>query len=139
MDPVSATTHGDRGTGGRWTGCGARADWTTAPECTHAVRVPQRPPIGVGYLQVPGAELEELTSLSTSETVAGSGLVTEGVIDLRSAGLQFTVTPIGDGPLLMVADDGRTTRFLRSCCTFTAADGRRGLGWVEWNHNQGRV
>ena len=120
-----------------WVWAAGRLDDGTRVHATH-VRVPRRPPIGVGYVQVPGAELEEVSSLVTSETAADSGLVTEACIDVASAGLELAVTPVADGPLMMVADDGRVTRFLRSCCRFTAGDGRSGLGWVEWNHNQGR-
>ncbi len=120
-----------------WVWSAGRLDDGTRVHATH-VHVPRRPSMGVGYVQVPGAELEEVSSLVTSETTAESGLVTEASIELPSAGLKLAVAPIADGPLLMVADDGRTTSFLRSCCTFTAGDGRRGLGWVEWNHNHGR-
>jgi hypothetical protein len=120
-----------------WVWSAGRLDDGTRVHATH-VRLPRRPSMGVGYVQVPGADLEEVSSLVTSETTANSGLVTAASIELPSAGLKLTVTPIADGPLLMVADDGRTTSFLRSCCTFTADDGRRGLGWAEWNHNHGR-
>ena len=30
------------------------------------------------------------------------------------------------------APDGRVSRFPRSLCRFTEADGRRGVGWTEW-------
>jgi hypothetical protein len=91
----------------------------------------------MGYVQVPGAELQELQAMHTSESTGEAGLVADATIDLRPDGPTLTLTPLGDGPLLMSADDGRTTHFLRSSCVFTAADGRSGLGWVEWNHNQG--
>jgi hypothetical protein len=119
-----------------WVWSAGRLDDGTRVHATD-VRLPGRPTIGMGYVQAPGAELQELDAMHTSETTAESGLVAEGVLDLHSADLALTVTPLGDGPLLMAADDGRTTHFLRSSCVFEAADGRRGLGWVEWNHNQG--
>jgi hypothetical protein len=118
-----------------WVWSAGRLDDGTRVHATH-VRLPGRPPIGMGYVQTPGAELEELDAMHTSETTGDAGLVEVGVIDLQSAGLELTVTPLGDGPLLMAADDGRTTHFLRSSCRFATADGRTGLGWVEWNHNQ---
>jgi aminoglycoside phosphotransferase (APT) family kinase protein len=121
-----------------WMWSAGRLEDGTRVHATH-VRLPGRPPIGMGYVQAPGAALEELGAMRTSESTDASGLVVDATIDLESAGLQLMITPIGDGPLLMTADDGRTTRFLRSSCAFEAADGRRGLGWVEWNHNQGRA
>ena len=121
-----------------WVWSAGRLDDGTRVHATD-VRLPGRPSIGMGYLQAPGAELQELDAMHTSETTADSGMVTAGLLDLQSAGLQVTVTALGHGPLLMTADDGRTTRFLRSSCTFETPDGRRGLGWVEWNHNQGRA
>jgi hypothetical protein len=71
----------------------------------------------------------------------GTGSVTE---DLDSEGfartatitmdeLVVTVDPIGFGPLLLTAPDGRVGRFPRAAARFTAADGRTGLGWIEWN------
>ncbi len=93
----------------------------------------------MGYVQSPGRVLHELIGGSSAETTAPSGLVTAGEIDLPSAGLELEVTPLADGPLLIVADDGRTSLFRRSCCHVRASDGRRGLGWFEWNHNQGRA
>jgi hypothetical protein len=32
--------------------------------------------------------------------------------------------------------DGRVTHFQRAMAAFTTADGRRGVGWIEWNINQ---
>ena len=40
------------------------------------------------------------------------------------------------GPILLEAPDGRVTHFVRAMCRVTAADGRTGSGWVEWNRNQ---
>ena len=37
------------------------------------------------------------------------------------------------GPLLLTAPDGRISRFPRAAARFDAADGRSGLGWIEWN------
>jgi hypothetical protein len=33
----------------------------------------------------------------------------------------------------MDAEDGRVSLFPRATCRVATADGRRGIGWVEWN------
>ena len=50
--------------------------------------------------------------------------------------LELTLEPLAYGPVLLVAPDGRVSHFVRAMCRIEAADGRRGLGWVEWNRNQ---
>lgn len=40
-------------------------------------------------------------------------------------------------PLLLVADDGRRTRFARALCRYRTPDGRRGSGWTEYNWPEG--
>jgi hypothetical protein len=44
--------------------------------------------------------------------------------------------PVAFSPVLLEADDGRVSRFPRAWCRFTAADGRQGHGWTEWNQPQ---
>jgi hypothetical protein len=50
--------------------------------------------------------------------------------------LRLDVEPVGMAPILLTADDGRVSRFPRSLCRFTEADGRHGFGWTEWNQPQ---
>ena len=45
-------------------------------------------------------------------------------------------TPIAFGPLLLVDPEGKRAHFNRAATRFTAADGRTGLGWIEWNQVQ---
>ena len=47
--------------------------------------------------------------------------------------VSFTTEPIGHGPILLVAPDGRLTRFPRALCRYTTSDGRTGTGWTEYN------
>jgi hypothetical protein len=71
----------------------------------------------------------------------GTGSVTEDLDDegfARSAtvtmdDLEVAVEPIAYGPLLLVAPDGRVGRFPRAATRLRTADGRQGLGWIEWN------
>jgi hypothetical protein len=89
----------------------------------------------VGYLQGSGGPLVELEAVRAEEEIADDGLIRSAQIAVEPGGLQFDVEPLGFGPLLIVDDDGRTTFFPRAMCRFTAADGLRGVGWVEWARN----
>ena len=46
---------------------------------------------------------------------------------------EMTCTPVALAPVVMEAPDGRIGRLPRAMCEFEAADGRRGVGWTEWN------
>jgi hypothetical protein len=43
------------------------------------------------------------------------------------------VEPIAYGPILLTSPDGRVGYFPRAAARFSTEDGRRGLGWIEWN------
>ncbi len=51
----------------------------------------------------------------------------------RIGPLRFTTEPVAHAPVLLVADDGRESRFPRAMCRFTTEDGRSGTGWTEYN------
>jgi hypothetical protein len=101
----------------------------------HAVGVPQMPGYGVGYLQREG-ELEEIETVTATEVVAENGLITSARILAGPGELDFAVEPLAYGAILLVAPDGRVSHFPRAMCQVRAADGRAGVGWVEWNRNQ---
>jgi hypothetical protein len=46
------------------------------------------------------------------------------------------IEPLAFGPLRLLAPDGRVSHFPRAMCRLRCADGRGGMGWVEWNLNQ---
>jgi hypothetical protein len=48
------------------------------------------------------------------------------------------VHPLYFSPVLLTDPDGRVSRFPRGLVRYTAADGRAGLGWIEWNQPQTR-
>jgi hypothetical protein len=87
---------------------------------------------GVGYrLDPDSSEFTEGESVAL-EVVEGR----EGLPERASIGccdLDLRVEPLAFSPVLLVAPDGRQARFPRALCRFTAADGRRGAGWAEWN------
>ena len=104
----------------------------------HAVqiRMPDAPRIGVGYVQPPDGDLLELDAVRAEEEVGDDGLITSAHLGLDPVGLELDVAPLGWGPLRLTAPDGRTSSFPRAMCRVTAADGRAGWAWLEWNRNQ---
>jgi hypothetical protein len=101
----------------------------------HAVefRIPNAPPIGVGYLQPPAGGVVELDQVSASEEVGADGLITAARIRLEE--LELEIEPQAFGPLRLEAPDGRVSEFPRAMCRVRAGDGRTGVAWVEWNRN----
>jgi hypothetical protein len=104
---------------------GTRVHFTT-------IRPPGHP-IAFGYLQPPGGGVEPVTTVEMSEVLGDEGLPRSAVASLEPSGLVLEIEPIAFGPLLLVAPDGRTSRFPRAAARFTAGDGRTGTGWIEWN------
>lgn len=51
----------------------------------------------------------------------------------HAADLELAVEPVAFGPIQLVDTSGRVGRFPRALCRFSAADGRTGWGWTEWN------
>lgn len=72
--------------------------------------------------------------------MGADGLPESAVVSLAYDDVKFTVKvkPIGHGPLRLVAPDGRVDNFTRCWAELETSDGRRGVGWLEWNHNQNR-
>ncbi len=103
----------------------------------HAVdlRLPGAPPIGVGYVQAPGADVVEMETVTATETIGDDGLPRHARLLLHPGGLDVEAEPLGHGPLLLADDDGHVAHFPRAWCRLRAADGRVGVGWMEWNRN----
>ena len=51
----------------------------------------------------------------------------------RSCDLDLEFEPLAFSPVLLEHPDGRAARFPRAMARVTAADGRTGGGWIEWN------
>jgi hypothetical protein len=93
---------------------------------------------------IPGLDL-----FATGYTVAPDGVLTpaevvDNEVDVddeqlpvaarqRIGPVSFTTEPVGHAPILLVAPDGRETRFPRAMCRYTTADGHTGTGWTEYN------
>ncbi|HVS68260.1 MAG TPA: hypothetical protein VHE56_06885 [Mycobacteriales bacterium] len=87
-------------------------------------------PFYAGYVQRDGS-LTPVTGGSVTEEVGDHGLPARASV--RHDDLVVAVEPIAFGPILLTAPDGRVGRFPRAAARFSAADGRAGLGWIEWN------
>jgi hypothetical protein len=104
----------------------------------HAVqlRMPHAPALGVGYAQPASGGLVELARVDASEQLGADGLITRAELALEPGELRLQATPLAFAPLRLVAPDGRVSHFPRAMCGVRTADGRSGVGWIEWNLNQ---
>ncbi|GGF17400.1 DUF7064 domain-containing protein [Williamsia phyllosphaerae] len=115
--------------------------WTTShfPDGTHLhgldLRIPQIPAISIGYAQHPGQPTVELNTHRATEVIGDDGLARSTALQIEPGTIALDFHPLGHGPLRLVAEDGRVAYFPRAWGTWTDADGRRGVGWVEWNRN----
>jgi hypothetical protein len=55
---------------------------------------------------------------------------------LEPGHINVTAQIKGHAPVLLTSQDGRLSHFPRAWATVTTADGRAGVGWLEWNRNQ---
>lgn len=103
----------------------------------HAVdiRIPGTPAIAVGYVQDRQGTLTELSAVAGREVFGDNGLPTEATLALDPGGISAAVDLRGHAPLRLVADDGRVSQFPRAWGIINTADGRTGVGWLEWNRN----
>ncbi|WP_246182836.1 ecdysteroid 22-kinase family protein [Mycolicibacterium grossiae] len=99
------------------------------------LRIPGAPPLAAGYVQRDGEPLVELTHVTARETFGADDLPVSTVLDCAPGDLALTVDVRGHAPVRLTATDGRVSRFPRAWATVAAADGRTGVGWIEWNRN----
>jgi hypothetical protein len=117
-------------------------DWWTPAWCwsafrlddgtrIHAVTTLPSPGFAIGYWQPPEGGLQ-LVDHFTAEPQLGVDAIPTSA-DLVVNGLGFTVEPLGWSPVLLVSPEGAEARFPRAMARFSAADGRSGIGWIEFN------
>ncbi|PQM48247.1 hypothetical protein C1Y40_01540 [Mycobacterium talmoniae] len=102
------------------------------------IRIPGAGPIGVGYVQKTGERLIELQTVTARETFADNGLPITTVVGLQPGEITVTAEVVAHAPVRLVASDGRISQFPRAWVSVSTADGRSGVGWMEWNRNRGR-
>jgi hypothetical protein len=91
--------------------------------------------LGVGYVLPPGSsEFEQYGQVGVEAELGREGLIERARLTVGD--LDLEITPELWSPVLLVDPAGRRDRFPRALASVTAADGRRGHAWVEWNQNQ---
>ena len=103
------------------------------------LRIPGMPPVSVGYIQPPGEPVIETTSVSAEADIGDNGLPVATTLTFQPGPVTATIDVRGHAPVRLVAPDGRVSFFPRAWATVETADGRRGVGWLEWNRNQPRA
>lgn len=92
--------------------------------------------LSFGYRQANGEVIPIEAELVTTEERGPFGMPTRGTISCPPADVELTAEPIAFAPLLLVNKEGRSAHFNRAATRFETPDGRRGLGWIEWNQVQ---
>src|SRR4029077_20947194 len=89
-----------------------------------------------GYVRPPGGLLAPACAVDRDQVLGAEGLPERA--EVRFDDLALAIEPVAFSPVNLVATDGRTSRFPRALCRFTeqGGDGRRGVGWTEWNQVQ---
>ncbi len=103
----------------------------------HAVniRIAGMPPVSIGYTQDRLGSVTELHSIAARETFDADGLPVSATLAVDPGGVTATVDVRGHAPVQLVAPDGRISQFPRVWANVSTADGRSGVGWLEWNRN----
>lgn len=100
---------------------------------THAVMVSEVPGMAIGYAQRAGT-VTEFKQGTLTEELAPNGLISAATITTDD--LVCEIEPVAFGALRLDAPDGRVSHFPRAMCRVATADGRTGVGWIEFNRNQ---
>lgn len=99
------------------------------------LRIPGVAVPGIGYSQRAG-ELVEVDDVEATETFGADEL--PSATTLRLGDVTATIDIRGHAPVLLTALDGRLSHFPRAWAAVRTADGRSGVGWIEWNRNASR-
>src|SRR5262249_22216819 len=99
------------------------------------IRIPGTPTFSIGYVQDAAGNVTELQTVASREAFGANGLPLNATLDLSPGELAAEVEVRGQAPVRLTAADGRVSQFPRVWASITTADGRSGVGWVEWNRN----
>lgn len=97
------------------------------------IRVSDDLRLSFGYRQEGGEVIPVEYGLLVAEDRGPYGMPSRATITCPPAGVDLVATPLDAGPLLLLDGTGGRSHFHRASCRFEAADGRAGLGWIEWN------
>jgi Ecdysteroid kinase-like family len=102
------------------------------------IRIPGAPTFSVGYVQEadgPHVNVTELQTVDSREAFGTNGLPLQATLIFEPGGIAADVDVRGHAPVRLTAADGRVSQFPRAWAAVSTADGRTGVGWVEWNRN----
>jgi hypothetical protein len=97
----------------------------------HAVTALPSEGWAVGYVQPPGGGLELVTAFDARPELGAEAIPTSAALDVGD--LAISVEPLAWSPVLLTSPDGRDARFPRAMARIRVADGRTGMGWIEFN------
>jgi hypothetical protein len=98
----------------------------------HSAATPAFPGVGMGCFSRDG-QVTEIESVSASAGLTADGLFGETTNAVEPGGHRLVLAPVSFAPVRLEAPDGRVSFFPRATCRVSASDGRRGIGWLEWN------
>ncbi|OBH98218.1 phosphotransferase [Mycobacterium scrofulaceum] len=99
------------------------------------IRIPGAPAFSIGYAQDAEGTVTDVQTVESRESFGANGLPRDATLTLNPGGITADVEVRGHAPVRLTAADGRVSQFPRAWATVETADGRRGVGWVEWNRN----
>jgi hypothetical protein len=99
------------------------------------IRIPGAPRFSIGYIQGSDGGVTELDTVDSREAFGANGLPGNATLILNPGAIAADLDVRGHAPVLPTAADGRVSQFPRAWATVSTADGRNGVGWVEWNRN----
>jgi hypothetical protein len=99
------------------------------------IRIPGIPAVSTGYAQDRDGKLTELETVGSGEAFGDNGLPLGATLSLDPGDITADVEVRGQAPVKLTAADGRVSQFPRAWVSITTADGRTGVGWMEWNRN----
>lgn len=103
------------------------------------LRLSQGVRMGMGYVQHHDL-CSEIKTVTTEEELDSDGLTIGSRMVVTAQGLEdeflITISPVDHTPVTLISEDGRRSAFDRSWVKVSVADGRTGVGWLEWNRNE---
>jgi hypothetical protein len=99
------------------------------------IRIPGAPALSIGYVSGPDGKVTELHTVTSREPFGDNGLPLNATLSLDPGEITADVEVRGHAPVRLSAADGRVSQFPRAWASISTADGRTGVGWVEWNRN----
>jgi Ecdysteroid kinase-like family len=99
------------------------------------IRIPGAPAFSIGYVQGADGNVTELQTVTSREPFGANGLPLNATLILNPGQITADVDVRGHAPVRLTASDGRVSQFPRAWASISTADGRTGVGWVEWNRN----